>query len=83
MLKNLLTGGHRVQAEGFAGQGDGEALTALDQGEECEVQTARKAGGVVQSEAAQQKSGFTTWEKPVSVTGGSNLNLSPTLETKP
>ena len=53
MLKNLLTGGHRVQAEGFAGQGDGEALTALDQGEECEVHTARKAGGVVQSEAAQ------------------------------
>jgi hypothetical protein len=30
-----------------------------------------------------EKSGFTAWERSVSVIGGSNLNLSPTLERTP
>jgi hypothetical protein len=30
-----------------------------------------------------EKSGFTAWEKSVSITGGSNLNLAPTLEKNP
>jgi hypothetical protein len=40
-------GRYRLQAKGFTVQGDREAFTVLDQGEECAVQPIGGTGGIV------------------------------------